>query len=323
MNRPTIKTAVLSLLAGALCCLSAKAQPTPSVVSASSFRGTSIGLLYNQAMDPVSAAAPANYTAVSGGLSVTGGQLEPDGMTVVLSLSGVLAGPTFSVTINNVNGLASNSIAPNTVATGKVVFSQMTDAAIGVGTTAVPPGVVTRRGPVVTPAAAVAIICVVELTLKDAAFKELKVTAVAPLNPAPLMVTTVPALPPAGVKLVMVGPEDKTKEPGLVAVPAATVTVTLLAVVLSMFTFGFGLGKDTSTVGRLLGEALPPVSAIGTQRSRGSDRIDACLVAGSIRRSIGMIPPGRVGWDHAVRLPARVFSRIPSSEENSGWKRRG
>ena len=36
----------------------------------------------------------------------------------------------------------------------------------------------------------------------------------------------------------------------------------LLAVVLSMFTFGFGLGKDTRTVGRLLGEALPPVSAI-------------------------------------------------------------
>jgi gluconate:H+ symporter, GntP family len=29
-----------------------------------------------------------------------------------------------------------------------------------------------------------------------------------------------------------------------------------------MFTFGFFLGKDTRTVGRLLGEALPPVSAI-------------------------------------------------------------
>ena len=36
----------------------------------------------------------------------------------------------------------------------------------------------------------------------------------------------------------------------------------LLAVILSMFTFGFFLGKDTRAVGGLLGEALPPVSAI-------------------------------------------------------------
>jgi GntP family gluconate:H+ symporter len=36
----------------------------------------------------------------------------------------------------------------------------------------------------------------------------------------------------------------------------------LLAVILSMFTFGFFIGKDTRTVGRLLGEALPPISAI-------------------------------------------------------------
>src|SRR5215472_9861437 len=36
----------------------------------------------------------------------------------------------------------------------------------------------------------------------------------------------------------------------------------LLAVILSMFTFGFFIGKDTRTVGRLLGEALPPISSI-------------------------------------------------------------
>jgi GntP family gluconate:H+ symporter len=29
-----------------------------------------------------------------------------------------------------------------------------------------------------------------------------------------------------------------------------------------MFTFGFGLGKDTKAVGKLLGDALPPVAAI-------------------------------------------------------------
>lgn len=36
----------------------------------------------------------------------------------------------------------------------------------------------------------------------------------------------------------------------------------LLAVLLSMFTFGYFVGKDTRTVGRLLGEALPPISSI-------------------------------------------------------------
>jgi hypothetical protein len=142
MKNPTVKTAVLSLLAGALCCLSAKAQPAPTVVSASSFAGTSIGILYNQAMDPASAAAAANYTKVSGGLIVTGAQLEPDGITVVLKLSGVLAGPTFSVTINGVKSAGNIAIAANTVVTGNVVFSQLTAADIGVGAKSVPPGVV-------------------------------------------------------------------------------------------------------------------------------------------------------------------------------------
>ena len=36
----------------------------------------------------------------------------------------------------------------------------------------------------------------------------------------------------------------------------------LLAVILAMFTFGFSLGKDTRAVGKLLGDALPPISAI-------------------------------------------------------------
>lgn len=90
---------------------------------------------------------------------------------------------------------------------------------------AVPPGVVTRRGPVATPAGAVAIICVAELTLKDAAFKALKVTAVAPLKPVPLMVTTVPALPLGGVKLVIAGTDTTKKLLALWAVPLAVVTL--------------------------------------------------------------------------------------------------
>src|SRR6201996_361798 len=36
----------------------------------------------------------------------------------------------------------------------------------------------------------------------------------------------------------------------------------LLAVILSMFTFGFFIGKDTRVVGKLLGDALPPIASI-------------------------------------------------------------
>jgi GntP family gluconate:H+ symporter len=36
----------------------------------------------------------------------------------------------------------------------------------------------------------------------------------------------------------------------------------LLAVILSMFTFGYFIGKDSRAVGKLLGDALPPISAI-------------------------------------------------------------
>jgi GntP family gluconate:H+ symporter len=36
----------------------------------------------------------------------------------------------------------------------------------------------------------------------------------------------------------------------------------LLAVILAMFTFGYFIGKDTKLVGKLLGDALPPIAAI-------------------------------------------------------------
>src|SRR5258707_9277799 len=60
-------------------------------------------------------------------------------------------------------------------------------------------------GPVVTPEGAVALICVAEPTLKVEAFTPLKVTAVAPERLLPLIAITVPALPLAGRKLVIVG----------------------------------------------------------------------------------------------------------------------
>jgi hypothetical protein len=91
---------------------------------------------------------------------------------------------------------------------------------------AVPAGVVTTIGPVVALAGTVAVICDADLTLNEA-LTPLKVTFVVPERFVPLMVTDVPVLPLAGVKLeiVGVGPVVMVNEDALVAVPPAVVTV--------------------------------------------------------------------------------------------------
>ena len=78
---------------------------------------------------------------------------------------------------------------------------------------AVPPGVVTRSGPVVAPVGTVAWIAVPEVTVK-LALTPLNVTVVAPVKFVPLIVTLVPTGPLVGAKLVIVG-----------ALPTMTVTV--------------------------------------------------------------------------------------------------
>jgi hypothetical protein len=85
-----------------------------------------------------------------------------------------------------------------------------------------PPDVVTLTGPVVAPAGTVAWIVVAEFTVKLAALP-LNPTAVAPVKFVPVMVTTVPAGPLAGVKLVIAG--ATVKLPALVAVPPGAVTL--------------------------------------------------------------------------------------------------
>jgi hypothetical protein len=64
---------------------------------------------------------------------------------------------------------------------------------------------------------------VADVTMKFAALVPLNFTAVAPVKFAPLIVTTVPAGPFAGVKLVIVG--ATTKLAALVAVPPDVVTL--------------------------------------------------------------------------------------------------
>src|SRR5437870_3450190 len=104
------------------------------------------------------------------------------------------------------------------VPTGPLVGAKL--VIVGAGITvklfvliAVPPGVVTRSGPVVAPVGTVAWIVVAEVTVK-LALTPLNVTVVAPVKFVPLIVTLVPTVPLAGAKLDLVGP-----------LPALTVTV--------------------------------------------------------------------------------------------------
>ena len=71
----------------------------------------------------------------------------------------------------------------------------------------VPPGVVTLISTTPAPAGDLAVICVAELTVKLVAAVAPKVTAVAPVNPEPVIVTDVPPVvdPDVGAIEVKVG----------------------------------------------------------------------------------------------------------------------
>jgi hypothetical protein len=91
---------------------------------------------------------------------------------------------------------------------------------------AVPADVVTRSGPVVAPAGTTVAIDVSEATVK-LALVPLNVTAVAPVNPVPVIVTLLPAGPLVGVKLVIVGGGTTVNALLLIAVPAGVVTLSV------------------------------------------------------------------------------------------------
>jgi hypothetical protein len=88
---------------------------------------------------------------------------------------------------------------------------------------AVPAAVVTVSFPVVAPVGTIAWIAVADVTAKFVALTPLNFTAVAPVKFKPLIVTTVPTGPMAGVKLVILG--ATVKGAALVAVPPGVVTL--------------------------------------------------------------------------------------------------
>src|SRR5437899_4177570 len=97
---------------------------------------------------------------------------------------------------------------------------------------AVPPEVVTLRGPLVAPLGTVAEIEVAEVTVKFVALVPLKVTAEAPVQIVPLICTVVFTGPLVGEKLLIVGGLAVTvKLLALVAVPPEVVTLDRKSVV--------------------------------------------------------------------------------------------
>jgi hypothetical protein len=103
----------------------------------------------------------------------------------------------------------------------KLLIAGVTGKAVGL--TAGPPGAVTVIVPVVAPAGTVAVIFVLEVTVKVVAEVPLKLTAVLPVRFVPLMVTTVPTGPLAGENEVKVGGGATLNV--LVAAPPGVVTV--------------------------------------------------------------------------------------------------
>ncbi|MBD0688823.1 hypothetical protein BG452_05355 [Streptomyces sp. CBMA123] len=90
----------------------------------------------------------------------------------------------------------------------------------------VPAGVVTVTCTVPDPAGTVAVICVADTTVNDEALTAPNRTAVTPVNPLPVSVTTDPAAPDAGLTEPITGAATAYVNATPLLVPAGVVTVT-------------------------------------------------------------------------------------------------
>jgi hypothetical protein len=90
-------------------------------------------------------------------------------------------------------------------------------------TVAVPAGVLTTTSPE-APAPTIAVICVAEFTMKEAAGTPPNLTTVAPVKLAPVMIMALPLPASLGAKEVTVGPV--WINPAFVPVPPAVMTAT-------------------------------------------------------------------------------------------------
>ena len=124
-----VKVAVTNGLGGlesAAAVLTVNADGTaPTLVSAGSLDGSTVGVAYSEVVNPATATNASNYS-VSGGGAVTSVSLRPDGQSVRLTLASATSG-NFTVTVNNVTDLAGNVITPASTVNGTVLGLAPTD----------------------------------------------------------------------------------------------------------------------------------------------------------------------------------------------------
>ena len=100
----------------------------PSLVSVGSIDGKTVGVKFSEVVNSASSTLPLNYKLSQG--TITGIKAGIGGDTVYLTVSG-LTGPTFTVTVlGGITDLAGNTIAANSVATGKISNWKSTDVGL-------------------------------------------------------------------------------------------------------------------------------------------------------------------------------------------------
>jgi hypothetical protein len=188
-----------------------------------------------------------------------------------------------------------------------------------VGLSPVPAGVVTAIKPVVAVAGTVAVIWVAELTVKLAP-TPLKVTAVAPVNAVPVIVTTVPTTPLAGKKPVTLG--STVNGLALTAVPAAVVTATgpelVSGTVAVIWVEEFTVYDDTATPLILTAETpLNPVPVTTIPEPTTPDAGATLVIAGSTVKTTFEValPAGVVTETFPLVAPGGTVAEICEPEE--------
>lgn len=91
----------------------------PSVLSMGSLDGNSVGLAFDEVVDPALAGDPLRYTFTAGGGSISGATVRADGKTVQLDLAAPITGG-FTVKVTNMKDLAGNEQASSS-ASGTVL----------------------------------------------------------------------------------------------------------------------------------------------------------------------------------------------------------
>jgi hypothetical protein len=89
----------------------------PSIVSTAGIAGRSIGVRFDEALDPVTAADVSRYT-LAGGIAIDSAVLQPDQKTVVLGVVGLTSAP-YTLQVAGVKDLAGNPASLNV--TGEVL----------------------------------------------------------------------------------------------------------------------------------------------------------------------------------------------------------